>query len=208
MPVNSPEDRLLRLIRGKHKKKGDDGSTDAGGNKSFVKDAAKKFFLKNKAFKPSFLKIANRILIVAFIVAAIYFVDAFFFTSHKDIGSDLGDGEILYDKDGLLTSEETDVPKKESFSSFLKDIQGKDLFSAPFAKGQKSAEQKTIDISKRFILVGIITGDEPQAIIEDTETKKTHYLNKGQSISGVTIKKIDDGKVTLEYEGEEATLVL
>ncbi|MFH1381145.1 MAG: hypothetical protein ABIH57_03130 [Candidatus Omnitrophota bacterium] len=209
MRVDSPEDRLLRLIKGKHKKKDDSaGQQEQGRNKSFLKGATKKFFLKNKIFKPSFLKIINRILVIVFIAALIYFVDIFFFNSHKDAVLRIFDGGIPYVKDDSTVEDESLAPKKESFSSFLKDIQGKELFTAPFLKGEKTSPKEVIDISKRFILVGIITGDEPQAIIEDTKTEKTHYLYKGQSVSGVTIKEISTGRVVLEYEGEEFALVL
>ena len=55
-------------------------------------------------------------------------------------------------------------------------------------------------------LLGVITGDDNQAIIEDTKTKKTFFLYKGDSFREFKVYDIREGSVTLDYEGERIEL--
>ncbi|MCX5668065.1 MAG: hypothetical protein NTY34_07155, partial [Candidatus Omnitrophica bacterium] len=57
-------------------------------------------------------------------------------------------------------------------------------------------------------LVGIVPGDNPQAIVEDKKNQKTYYLLKGQSINEITVEDIDKDKVVLEYRDKKMTLFL
>ena len=62
------------------------------------------------------------------------------------------------------------------------------------------------DISERIGLVGIITGDKPQAIIEDKKAQKTYYMSKGQSFDGYVVEEIYDDKVIINYEGRKKNI--
>jgi len=55
-------------------------------------------------------------------------------------------------------------------------------------------------------LLGIITGDNNQAIIEDRALKKTFFLYKGDSLGELKIYDIKDSGVILEYKGEKIEL--
>ena len=205
MRADSPEDRLLRLIKGKHQK------SDAKEISSFDKKPsfalfAKKIFLKSKIFKPSFLKSINKALAATLIILVIYFVSGFLIPPYKNIGyiiQEEGASPV-----GTVPEEKPISSRVEDYSVYSKSIEGKELFSAPIAEGPGEPASSEIDVSKRFNLVGIIAGDQPQAIIEDKETQKTYYLYKGQSFSGVTVQEIGEGKVTLSYKGREISLVL
>ncbi|MBL7156745.1 MAG: hypothetical protein ISS92_01140 [Candidatus Omnitrophica bacterium] len=208
MRPDSPEDRLLHLIKGKYKKRSDTGeATPAVAQKSLFTEAVKKIFLKNKIFKPVFLKPINRILVAVLIIASIYFLDSFLYSPYKDIGSIVPPGETGRVGTDLAPPERPVSPHVKDYSTYSRQIKGKNLFSAPFIKEEES-QVPEIDITKRFNLVGIIAGDEPQAIIEDKEAQKTHYLYKGQSFSGVDILEIGGGKVVLSYKGRQIILVL
>ncbi len=79
------------------------------------------------------------------------------------------------------------------------------------------AEQKTeklmisgvnIDLIKDMSLVGIIAGENPQAIIEDKKTQKTFYLSRGQFMGEFQVKEIKEGKVILDYKGQSYELYM
>ena len=71
--------------------------------------------------------------------------------------------------------------------------------------------RKAIEVSdmvSEFRLVGIIPGDEPQAIIEDKKSGQTLFLKKGERLAEVVIKEISEGRVVLGYNEETITLSL
>jgi len=55
-------------------------------------------------------------------------------------------------------------------------------------------------------LLGIIKGDNTQAIIEDKNLKKTFFLYKGDSIGDLKVYDIKDNVVILDYNGEKIEL--
>jgi len=209
--MDSPEERLLRLIKGKRKKDTKEALPPAEsrpGKKLIVEGIIKKIFIKNKLLKSSFLMPVNRILIAALIILFGYFVYSIIFATQKDAGSAAGERDAAPSAKDALSAEKPVPPEPKDYSDYSKAIGKKLLFAPPLPEKPKGKELPALDIAMRFILVGIIAGDEPQAIIEDTETKKTHYLYAAQSFNGITVKKIDKRKVVLTHEGEEIILVL
>lgn len=82
-----------------------------------------------------------------------------------------------------------------------------------FAGAQDSGQQRPAailnqDLTKDFVLMGIISGDNPQAVIENKKAQKTYYLNKGQFIDGFQVADIQEGKVILGYDGQKFELYL
>ncbi len=64
-------------------------------------------------------------------------------------------------------------------------------------------------LAARLSLVGIVAGDPPQAIIEDSQTQKTFFVTKGQRvIEGAVLQEIRDSHVILQYQGEQIELTL
>jgi hypothetical protein len=57
------------------------------------------------------------------------------------------------------------------------------------------------DLIKGINLVGIISGVNPQAIIEDKASQKSFYLSRGQFLGELCIEDIQEGKVILSYHG-------
>lgn len=212
MRPDSPEDRLLRLIKGvKPRPKGDTGKTVASsGKEPFLAAFISKIFLKSRIFKPSFLSSANKILPIILAIISVYLIYSFLFMPRRDIKTIAGQKEGLpRDIQASLGSQETALlPQREEYSAYSKEMEGKELFTAPYVAESPGLGSTSVDISKKFSLVGIIAGAEPQAIIEDTETQKTYYLYKGQSFNGVTLQEIGDGKVIISHKGKEVILVL
>ncbi len=60
--------------------------------------------------------------------------------------------------------------------------------------------------SEPWTLVGIIPGPSPKAIFEDKDTKKTHYLSKGDRMGLWQVEAIANGSVKLDRSGEKKEL--
>jgi len=64
-------------------------------------------------------------------------------------------------------------------------------------------------LAARLSLIGVIAGEPPQAIIEDSQTKKSFFVTAGQSlIEGLMVKEILENRVVLDLYGERIELSL
>ncbi|MCQ9207476.1 MAG: hypothetical protein NG740_06335 [Omnitrophica bacterium] len=210
MPTNSsPEDRLLRLIKGKYKGRAEAvGNSRAARKESLLTDVSKKILLENKALRPLFSDSVNKIFVFVLIGLVAYLAYNLLFPP-IDLDSIIGESRPAQDPARAVKVEGAGVsPRIEDYAVYAKMLRNRKLFSAPVVEKENLAREPEIDISGRFNLVGIIAGDDPQAIIEDKEAKKTHYLYAGQSFSGVTVREVTEGKVVLEYNGKEIMLIL
>ena len=64
------------------------------------------------------------------------------------------------------------------------------------------ASQTTVgkQLASRLTLIGIMAGDPPQAIIEDSEAKKNYFVSVGQMVAdGAVLEQVLDNRVILEY---------
>jgi len=213
MNQDSPEDRLLRLIKKDTSPNRENGIHKAvfARKGAFFTDLGRKIFLKRKVFKPSFFNPINKTLPVILVVLLAYLVYSFLFVPQKNMKPVTQKEKTLTAKDetGIEAKKPQTAAHVEDYSVYSKAIKGKELFSASHISevSQASAAQR-VDISKRFSLVGIIAGVKPQAIIEDVETQKTYYLYENQSFNGITVAKISDGQAILNNKGKEIILVL
>ena len=64
-------------------------------------------------------------------------------------------------------------------------------------------------LASRLTLMGVVSGDPAQAIIEDSQTKKTYFVSKGQAVvEGATLDQVLDNRVILDLNGEKIELSL
>ena len=64
-------------------------------------------------------------------------------------------------------------------------------------------------LASRLTLMGIVSGEPAQAIIEDSQTKKTYFVTIGQSvIEGAVLEQVLDNRVILDLDGEKIELTL
>ncbi len=87
------------------------------------------------------------------------------------------------------------------------------VFVSPVASTGGSAEIKppstdAKQFAAKLTLTGIITGDPPQAILEDTETKKTYFVSPGQVVDGAVVESVLENSVILNLQGEKVELGL
>ncbi|MDP3766927.1 MAG: hypothetical protein Q8S13_02835 [Dehalococcoidia bacterium] len=71
---------------------------------------------------------------------------------------------------------------------------------------ETSARQKLEALTKSLSVVGINRGRIPEALIEDAEAKRTHFVKVGDTLNGLTVAAIDASGVMVEYDGEETLL--
>jgi len=114
---------------------------------------------------------------------------------------------------------ETQQPAKQkdpeksisSFDDYQKMLNEKTIFAPPASRKSKkdvSEGPGLRELVKDLTLVGIMPGDEPQAIIEDKKSGQTLFLIKGESIDNIEIKDIASGRVVLGYGEDTITLSL
>ena len=77
--------------------------------------------------------------------------------------------------------------------------------SAPRAPQSATLKQ----LAARLTLMGIVSGEPSQAIIEDAETHKTYFAIVGQAVAdGAIVDQVLDGRVILDVDGEKLDLAL
>lgn len=77
----------------------------------------------------------------------------------------------------------------------------------PKPKAQKNEKIPTISEQATGLnIVGILDGDPPQAIIENTKDRQIYYLSENQKINDITIKTVKRNSVILTFNDEELEL--
>ena len=90
----------------------------------------------------------------------------------------------------------------------------KPLFAAPAPVRTESkpvaAPSRNVNaLAARLSLLGIVAGEPAQVIIEDSQTNKTYFVEEGQAVvEGAVVQEITDSRVTLDLFGETIDLNL
>lgn len=74
------------------------------------------------------------------------------------------------------------------------------------APSSQTAKNRLLELTSSLVVVGINRGIVPEALVEDTQNKRTHFVKVGDQINGITISGIDQEGVKVTYEGEDAVL--
>jgi len=206
----SPEEKLLRLIRGRK-------DQEAVTNKISPVIAPAALADLKADFKPSaFLSVQKylsflsikKIIWIIFAVSCIYMISSFIYPW-------LGSGEI---KPPEVTQNKVAVPEDElkrqekPYEFYLEGIKNRQIFTSTSHQETQNpvseAKANAADLIKDINLVGIISGENPQAVIEDKKTQKTYYVTKGQFIGEFEVKDIQEGKVILNYKDQKYELYI
>lgn len=110
-----------------------------------------------------------------------------------------------------ISSPDYKAKELKPFSYYSEIIGKRQLFKIIAAaeskeKSKAAPNAASLDAIKNYSLLGVISGENPQAIIEDKKTKQTIYLQKGQSIGELKVTDVQDGKIILESGGQTAEL--
>lgn len=210
----SPEEKLLRLIKGEKKPKSQphlSTQSIAIDQKTTQETADLKPPLKNPIYSLARIYLTSvnieKLMVVLIVISFIYLIASFIYpwTGLKKINLP------------GVSSEKIEEPKLESkeepspYESYLQGIRNRQIFGSPVVSSQQAAAPTgaaDADLIKDINLVGIISSDPPQAVIEDKRAQKTYYVSKGQFIGAFQVEDIQEGKIILNYKGQRYELYL
>ncbi len=130
----------------------------------------------------------------------------------------LGGGAILpLPIKKVLGGESFDLPVRkmgtsETFDSYQKAFQERNLFKTigtppPVSISTEKALGLT-ELSRNLSLSGIISGNTPQAVIEDRSNGQIYYVQSGDSVGPIQVVQVNHSSVLLRYGDEERQLTL
>lgn len=194
----SPEEKLLNLIKGKKTPKGPALSTA----KPDVQYSAKSLPGAHLTF-PHIQKLMLALTGISLIYLLAVFLYPWFGFNEIKLS------KAPDDKPEITLSGLELEKKTKPYEFYLQGLGKRQIFSANFAQEETTTSPGVdTDLIKHINLVGIISGENPQAVIEDKNIHKTYYLNKGQSIGELQIEDIKEGRVILNCKGQRYELYL
>ncbi|MFH1245469.1 MAG: hypothetical protein V1662_03205 [Candidatus Omnitrophota bacterium] len=94
-------------------------------------------------------------------------------------------------------------------SYYTQPVQSKDLFTVtPAESAYTSALPSLAEVTSKLKLQGVISQPNPQAIIENVQTKETFFISPGERIGEIELKEILPSGVKIIYQGLELELSL
>lgn len=196
----TPEERLLKLIRAQQAPPAKSSANAPSSLTGKVKAAPKRVEVASSPFSGKTIAIwALSFLLLAEIGYLIYEVQ-------KPLP--VVDAQVPPPK--YVSEKDLDLPQPPL--SLAQSTQG-ELFVPPVivaAKPERQGPSEAIkDLSARLTLMGVIEGDPPQAIIEDSATQKTHFSMQGQMVvEGAYLVEVKSNAAVLELDGEKIFLNL
>ena len=195
-----PEERLLRLIRGKGTKPADGSGSSQGAAGGSSLDAA-----TVRGGAAGWPKLAVGMLaaligieVLALIIQAI--------RPLPPVAMPALPAPVLNPAAGG-TPRPVDLPSLASSASRPIFTPPTVSSTEPSMRGSLSGSAKLL--SSRLTLMGIVAGNPAQAIIEDSQTKKTYFVTTGQAVvDDAVLEQVLDNRVILDLRGEKIELTL
>ena len=212
----SPEERLLQLIRAKGEKKeqtipADETAVKEKRRRPKIDIAEERNLLRGFALRffdidIERLKFANRALIIAIGICIILFSADVVITQMR---LERAKARLLAQK-AARHSREADSSSAAKPYEYYSDVIGKkNLFKSEFTSSPVNIGQAAgapEDIVSSLNLIGFVSGEKRQAIIEDKKSGKTYFLYKGDNLSGYEVIDVLEDKVILEGGGRTLEL--
>lgn len=189
MKENLPEEKLLKLIRGKKGEKGAVPSRPVIKTPEPPKIEPKYFF----NFINSLLAVT-----VAGLVIFLTYRGIFLSRETKERLT-----APLSGKEAEGTGGQGQDGEKPPLQYYKEQFAKRDLFERPL---DQVAANAGLDLTKRYKLVGIFLGATPEAIIEDLATRATVFVHEGDILDTVQVQKISEGRVIFLQDGLEVEL--
>ncbi|MCX5715107.1 MAG: hypothetical protein NT033_10010 [Candidatus Omnitrophica bacterium] len=199
-----PEERLLRLIRGQERT-------------VINKDAPAplplqelKYQLKPDSRRPlvkPYLRCSLKNTVFIFLLFSAFYLAVVFFSplinpEHIELPQREAQKNVAVQPDETKQN-------RQSIEHYLNAVRDRDIFVKQSAQVNESTPGIiAAELIKDMNLVGIISGVDPQAIIEDKKLQKTYYLRKGQFVGELQIQDIQKGRVIIGHNGEKYELYL
>ncbi|MFA5118164.1 MAG: hypothetical protein WC695_04850 [Candidatus Omnitrophota bacterium] len=206
----SPEEKLLRLIRNEPKRQlpPEKQSVLQTGRVNPVQEPvsrAKKEKLTANLRKKILSLNPSRIVLICFFISLAYFTGSFVYPVLIPSRIKIPDIQQQNIKQEPVIDQSSIKP----LEFYRMGIANQEMFhSQPAQETAASASAVNHDILNDINLIGVIAGDNPQAVIEDKKTGKTFYVSKGQLIGDLQVEDILDGKIILNLKGQKFELYL
>lgn len=206
----SPEEKLLRLIKGSKKKEPQKARSAAASPEapSPSPKGARTEAVYHAPGKTAFnMRRLNYIFTAALAGLLLYFAYDIFFPSYEADKIDISRANEAPAK--YVKPKEGGIADAKPYSEYSSAIRGRNIFlpqqteAAPVVTGPSLDE-----VSANLSLIGIVAGPRPQAIIENKRTGKSYFLYKGSLVDKAKVLEILEGSVIMEYQGEKFELVL
>lgn len=205
---SSPEEKLLRLIRGEKKPK--DKTLSPSDSLSEKEKAVPPS--TPRALQPKdghdYIRFINIALIaILVIITVVLLSDAINFNVRRPVHVTETTPRTAESSAPQPQLQPRNQPSTDTFSN-SDALVSRDLFRPPAVTPATGIPQASYEKLKDLSLKGIIAGDKPQAIIEDEKNKKSFFLYKGESINDITVEDIQSDRVILRVNGEVLELTL
>ncbi len=220
------EQQLLKLIEGQDDPKASSGSRKRGGSVavrkapifsvdtlrgkvSFTKDSVKYFFVnfKNRDMESN-LKIVNTLLAIAISGVFVFLAIEMMVKPQKfkdlpeliSVSRKAKDQPVRIQKLRELTFYVNGIKERSLFQPKPEEVKVEEEIVRKAPIDEKTENMKLVGISPDY------AGGESYAMIEDTKSETTFFLKEGETISGLTVRKIRDDKIILTDGTEEVEL--
>ncbi|MFC1646222.1 hypothetical protein ACFL2Y_03485, partial [Candidatus Omnitrophota bacterium] len=208
-----PEEKLLNLIRHSNKKSprqknSSQADVHAEGHrlsKSMSSSTNHDAVIKKEeniifdGIKSLNFVLINRLILVVALVAFLLLLFDLFFRS-PDLSKLQSSSRAKLKEISLKEN------KIKSYSYYQQEIAKRQLFnSSPIESKVKKvipAGQTFKELIKGLKLLGIVSGDKTQVIIEDTKLRKTYFLYVGDYLGEIKVEEVHSDRVILEFKGE------
>lgn len=195
----SPEERLLKLIKGEKGLKASPVSTNQPVSSKIVFDKK-----ANQALRSLSKDFMPKLSLVVIIISVLLLLAVFLYPL-------VGLNKIKIPKTDSVSLSKSGEEKVETkpYEFYAQGMKNGQIFGNIVAEeGISPAANIRGDFLKDINLIGIVSGDSPQAVIEDKKTQKTYYVSKGQSIGNFVVEDIQKGKIILSSDGQKFELYL
>ena len=168
-----------------------------------IDEILKAGFFKMFFFRPAFLNNANKYLAVILALLLIYLLaDIVIFRPSAAVNKIISG----------LSNEKTDTKhpfgstrgEDVNYSYYNSILSGKETFGRSVSVESGNAPGSPLDI----VLVGVIVGARPQAIIENKNTRTVYHVRKGDRFENCTVEEVSTYKAVISCEGRKIELEL
>ncbi len=173
----------------------------------YISKALKADLFKHRAFDPHNLKRLSRYMTVIAVLMALYLIIDILMVKPSRSAVSMISGSSASGVTQPLAQSAMPLEMK-GYAYYSNKISGRNIFTANAYTETDGLSGTGEPADDSIGLVGIIPGNDPQAIIEDKKSQQTYYLKKGQAVNGITVEDIDGGRVSLDCRGKKMTLLL
>ena len=106
------------------------------------------------------------------------------------------------------------VPPAKSFGDYESSFSQRDLFdkyqdrtAAPESSASTPIAPQSVNELANLQLIGVWVDEVPQAVLQDTQTKETYFLIKGDTFKSAVVEDVQEGKITFNYQDKKIDIL-